>query len=151
MDWRPYSFGKMRNVTTGNVSPVPQILKINVFQWFLTHFVSRMPSYKIILPRHWNANNERLPVGTCITHRNLETHLWTTPKLSPLTDWRILATHFKTTMMTIYTLTYSGPSILRLPMGRRKCTHILQVLLKYRSSNTQNGTSGPKHPGGSST
>ncbi len=33
---------------------------------------------------------------------------------------------------------YSGSSILRPPMGPRKCGLILQVVLKYRSFNTEN-------------
>ena len=38
---------------------------------------------------------------------------------------------------------YSGPSVLRPPMGPRKCGLTLQVVLKYRSFNTENCHLGP--------
>ena len=48
----------------------------------------------------------------------------------------ILITRCELRMVWVKML-YSGPSILKPPLGRRECGLILQVVLKYRSFNTE--------------
>ncbi len=94
---------------------------------------------EIKLPgENWTAELQRLPLGcTC--------HLGQVSPWSPAacSGSQLYAVRVTRRLLGYAPCLYSGPSILRPPMGPRKCSLILQGILKQRSFNTESCPLGP--------